>query len=348
MKKIKKCIKCLLPETFPKAEFNKQGICNFCLSHETLHAQGEAKLKKVLQAKKGKMYDCVVPISGGKDSTYVLYYAVKNLNLRVIAVNYDSGFQSSLSIENMKNACNILDVPLVFKKADYNAQMLRSILRISEILGLFFGACRNCEVNIRTSAINTARDYNVPFILYGSSTLEDSGIHPFFGWKAFIRNIPIRGAMKVSFHLLKYSYYSIRQRMQMKVPLKYRFLLKSGLPFPKKKIRVIHFFDYIEWDGPASINFLKKQLGWQSPAHHEFRFDCLLHCFVNHRWLQASGISSDGFIDSKLIRESLISREDAISKEEVIMDNIKEECLGVIEELGLIDYIMPNIKAVDE
>ena len=138
MNKIKRCTKCILPETFPKIEFNKHGICNFCLSHETLHAHGEAKLKKVLQAKKGKMYDCVVPISGGKDSIFVLNYAVKKLNLRVIAVNYDSGYQDSLSIENMKNACNILEVPLVVKKAKYNAQMIKSSIRLSEIAGMFF------------------------------------------------------------------------------------------------------------------------------------------------------------------------------------------------------------------
>jgi len=348
MKKINRCIKCLLPETFPKIEFNKQGIFNFCLSHEAPNVHGEAELKKVLQAKKGKIYDCVVPISGGKDSAYVLCYAVRKLNLKVIAVNYDSGFQSSLSIENMKNACSLLNVPLVVKKANYNAQMLKSILCISETSGMFFGVCLNCEVNIRTSAINTAREYDVPFILFGRSTFESLGTQPFTGWKAFIRRISIKDTIKVSFHLLKYSYYSIRQRMQMKVSLKYRFRPRCGVPFPKKKIRMIRFFDYIERDVPAMTNFLKVQLGWQSPPNQEIKFDCLIHCFVNHHWLQACGISSGGVIYSKMIRENQISREDALSKEKTIKDNIEKKCLGVIEELGLIDYIMPKIKILDE
>ena len=54
-----------------------------------------------LSLKEDGPYDCVVPLSGGKDSVYVLYYTVKKLGLRAIAVSYDNGFVHEVAIRNM-------------------------------------------------------------------------------------------------------------------------------------------------------------------------------------------------------------------------------------------------------
>lgn len=133
MEKMKRCTRCILPETFPGISFDEEGVCNFCLTHRSPPTLGEARLREILSAQKGERYDCVVPVSGGKDSTYILYYAVKVLGLRTIAVNYDSGFQSPLAAENARNACEMLDVPLVVIRAgrDRQMRMLREILAIS-------------------------------------------------------------------------------------------------------------------------------------------------------------------------------------------------------------------------
>ena len=191
MRAYKRCSRCILPDTFPGIAFNDQQVCNFCLDHKTVSVLGEAKLRELLSSESGELFDCVVPVSGGKDSTYVLYYAVKVLNLRTIAVNYDSGFQSDIAQENIREACNRLNVPLVVCQADYATQvkMLRELTQISEITGTFFHMCMNCEVNIRTAVINTAKQKNIPFILYGDSAFEVFKMHPFMGSKEFIKRI---------------------------------------------------------------------------------------------------------------------------------------------------------------
>lgn len=334
-----------MPETFPKITFNDKGVCNFCLDHKAVRILGETKLREILQADKGGTYDCAVPISGGKDSTYVLYYAIEVLKLKVIAVNYDSGFQSDLARENMQNICRILNVPFVVRKADYENQvkMLREILRISEIVGSLFGICGNCEVNIRTVAMNTAKENKAPLILYGSSRYEETGIHSFEGIRSFITKISKRNIVKLLYHVSGYSFYSIRQRMQMKVPIRYRFVPIKSVPFPKKGIRVINFYDYIEWDSIDKGSFLKEKLGWKSPGDHAHRFDCLLHCLGNHKWLKECGISTDGFNYSTMIRGNRMKREDALLIERAVEERLEKECLETIEKIGLKDYKMPEI-----
>jgi tRNA(Ile)-lysidine synthase TilS/MesJ len=66
-------------------------------------AASEAELRQILAAasgRKGGQYDCLVPLSGGKDSTYVLYLCARVYGLKVLAMNFDNGFQSPLAREN--------------------------------------------------------------------------------------------------------------------------------------------------------------------------------------------------------------------------------------------------------
>lgn len=344
MDRKQKCSRCILPETFPKITFSEEGVCNFCLDYEPFPVLGETKLREILKAGKGETYDCVVPISGGKDSTYALYFAVKILGLKAIAVNYDSGFQSDSAKENMRNTCRKLNVPLIVKEADYenHVKMLKEILRISEIAGSFFGICGNCEANIRTVAINTAKEYKAPLILYGDSVYESTGTHSFMGMQALIRKMHIRDAIKLSFHISRYCFYSVRQRIQMKVPIKSRFLPIGSVPFPRKGIRVIHFFDYIKWDSMNMASLLEEELGWKYPNGHVDRFDCLLHCFGTHHWLQACGISVDGFTYSNMIRDNRLERDAALLRERAIKESVEKECLETIGKIGLKDYKMPD------
>lgn len=347
MQKVKQCPRCILPETFPGITFNEEGVCNFCLNHKHVAVLGESKLKEILGTERGKVYDCVVPISGGKDSTYILYYAVRILKLRVIAVNYDSGFQSDLAKQNLKNICRILNVPLVVKGANYQNQekMLAQILRMSEILGTFFHICGNCETNIRTVAINIAKQYEAPFILYGSSLVEEAGSHSFTGMKALAKTMlrTKRNWIELLIHVTKFCFYSVRQRIQMKVPLRYRFIPIGTLSLPNKGIRFVRFFDYVEWNQIDKVSFLEEKLGWRCPDNHPHRFDCLLHCFGNHHWLQQSGITLDGFNYSTMIRENCIKRGEAILAERVARESLGKECVGVIQRVGLKDYKMPQV-----
>ena len=67
---IPRCSCCILPKTYPEITFNNEGVCNYCLTKNDndLKVKGEDALKNILKNKKGIQYDCIVPVSGGKDS----------------------------------------------------------------------------------------------------------------------------------------------------------------------------------------------------------------------------------------------------------------------------------------
>lgn len=366
---MKRCRKCILPEGYPGISFNNEGICNFCSDYKEYNKSlGPDKLLKLVRSveKKGK-FDCVIPLSGGKDSTYILYYTVRELKLSPIAAHYDSGFQSEISKDNMESACKMLNVPLIVKKSEGGIQkkLLRQALLISEIVGSFTSrTCGNCEIMLRSVPLSVAREYNVPFVFWGSSPLESLDIKDYEGYrhgKGFFEAVaskisrfrelgltPIK-IVKVIPRVIKYNIFSICQRIQMGVPLTYAIDPTAIFPFPEKDPQFIHFFDYVTWDSVRGIKLLEKELNWKHPKDRLSRFDCLLHCFGNHHLLQLKQITDDGKTYSNFVRENKMHREEALALEDTIRKTVRDECKKIIKEVGLdlAQFNMPKIKDMD-
>ena len=348
---MKRCNLCILPSSFPNIKFNKDGICNICLNYKEESYKGKLALEKILESYKNKEkeYNCIIPLSGGKDSTFVLYYAVKMLNLKPIAINYDSGFQSKLAKENIKNICEILNVPLVIKANKINKKMIKEVLLISETLGAFVHICGNCEAILRSISINLAKKKNISLILWGATSIENTEDEyisktTVSGKKIIINLRTVKKFFRIFPHAINYYFLRVLQRIQMGIPKKYIFNIFNKVPFPKNKIKVIYFFDYIKYDLVKIIQTLEKEVKWKGPTNQEDRFDCLLHPFVNHVFLQSLGISSDGYIYSNIIRNRNLRRSEALLKENHIRKTVEKECRNIINELDLKNYKMPIIK----
>src|SRR3989338_4212910 len=117
------CKRCIMDSTVPNISFNKYGMCNYCTNY--LNRLSEIKyndknnreflLKKTLNKikikERKKQYDCIVGISGGLDSSYLLYI-IKKLGLRPLAVHLDNGWNSELAVSNIEKLVKKLDVDL--------------------------------------------------------------------------------------------------------------------------------------------------------------------------------------------------------------------------------------------
>jgi tRNA(Ile)-lysidine synthase TilS/MesJ len=143
---MKKCKICVLPGTYPGIQFNEEGVCNFCLNYKNQNILGVDELKKILSSRKGEKYDCVVPVSGGRDSTFALYMAKRKFGLNVLAVNYDNGFSETQSLINMKKTCEQLNVDLIIIKSKRNIEKryVKSAIKASIPFGTFWGISQFC------------------------------------------------------------------------------------------------------------------------------------------------------------------------------------------------------------
>jgi glucosamine--fructose-6-phosphate aminotransferase (isomerizing) len=118
---LKRCSKCLLPETFPFITYNAQDVCNYCEKHvakDLTFKEDEFKeLMKQFQSKDGTP-DCIIPFSGGRDSSYGLHYIVKELGLKPITYTYDWGMVTDLARRNIARVCGKLGIENIIVSAD--------------------------------------------------------------------------------------------------------------------------------------------------------------------------------------------------------------------------------------
>ena len=116
------CTKCVMDTSIPSIRFDDKGVCHFCDMHDEMEKKyplsdvGRKNLDKIVadikKAGEGKPYDVICGTSGGRDSTWTLYLAVKKLGLRPLAVHFDNGWNSAIAVRNIYNTCRILDIDL--------------------------------------------------------------------------------------------------------------------------------------------------------------------------------------------------------------------------------------------
>lgn len=155
-----RCKKCIITDSFPNITI-ENGLCNYCriITKESATkrvAKGKDKLLNLLTSSQATSpYHCAVPLSGGKDSSYILYYVVRELGLKPMAIFFDNGFATDMAKRNVDRMCKTLNVDLVVGKASpYRKKLLREAMLISRNLGQFVKYCGNCENNLRSFTIN--------------------------------------------------------------------------------------------------------------------------------------------------------------------------------------------------
>lgn len=109
MAELRRCTRCFLPETHGTITFDAEGVCNICRQQEYKQTQIDWAAKKkelddLIASHRDKSdYDCIIPFSGGKDSTWTLYYLIKEYGLRPLVVRFDHGFLRPNVIENTRD-----------------------------------------------------------------------------------------------------------------------------------------------------------------------------------------------------------------------------------------------------
>jgi len=257
-KQFKYCVRCCMPETVEGIRFDDRGVCSGCNSSEQKMkvdwAVRERSLREKLEYYKsvaGENYDCVVPISGGKDSCYQLYVLTRVYGMRPLAVTFNHNWYTETGKYNLENALEKFDVDHMMytpKRSLINRLAKRSLHTIGD-------ACWHCHSGVGSFPLQVARRFGIKLLIWGESAAEN-------GTKADYLNP------------LKYdeAYF---QKVSAKVGLEE--MAKDGIatkelcmyryPTPEEMreaaIEGIHLGDYLFWDDERYVEFLKREIDWR-------------------------------------------------------------------------------------
>lgn len=174
MSELKRCVKCTNPETFETIEFDEYGVCNICRNSEfrNEHIDWTARRKDLddlVEKYRGKYdYDCLVPFSGGKDSTFTLWYLVNVYKLKPLVIQFDHGFMRPGLLNNNERTFKKLGVDVI--KFTPNWKVVKKLMLAALIEKGDF--CWHCHTGIFSYPMHVAIRYKVPLIFWGEPSGE--------------------------------------------------------------------------------------------------------------------------------------------------------------------------------
>jgi len=298
-----RCTRCILDTTIESIRFDDNGVCNFCKIHDELeknYPTGEAGWRyleslaqKIKQEHKHKPYDCIVGVSGGRDSTYVLYLTVK-LGLRPLAVHFDNGWNSEIAVSNIKNAVTRLNVDLYTHVADW--EEFKS-LQLAFLKASVSDAEIPTDVAILATLHQAAAREGIRYIMNGHSFRTEGlvpicwtymegkyiqSVYQAFGGKT-LKTVP-------NFTLWDYIHYTLLRGIQ-----------------------IIPLLNYVDYQHDHIQHILEEELGWQYYGGHHYE-SYYTHFFQSYYLPQKFNIDKRLLEYSALIRSGQLSREEALEK----------------------------------
>lgn len=325
-----RCTRCIADSTVPGISFNKKGECSLCAFHDKLDKvypeneealeKLEQRFEKIRKAGKGKKYDCILGLSGGRDSTYLLYLAVKKWNLRPLAVHFNDGFDNPVAGENMLKAVRKLGVELRTITSDFRECKDLKIVDLNASTPLLNNGT---DVGIGASLYGVAYKEKVKTILYGQS-FRTEGIRP-IAWAYFDGDL-LRAQHK------KFG----------KQPLKpwkpeapgYNLGVKEMIFYTLNGIKTFAPFYHYPYVRDDANKILEEELDWVYPGAHYF--DDLYWSLITYIHRVKFNIDFRLIAYSALIRSEQMEREFALKsvKEPYVMEDEKVINL-CIKRLGL-------------
>lgn len=317
---LRRCQRCILPETMPFIRFNAKGICNYCENYRPISKHGEKKLFERVEPfrKKNGDPDCILAFSGGRDSSYGLHYITNVLKMKPIAFTYDWGMVTDLARRNQARMCGKLGIEHILISADIKKK--RSHIR------------KNIHAWLKKPSLGTVPIFmagDKQYISYPGELRKRTNTELVF----YCRNQMEKTNFKTGFCGVNEAgkwYYEISARDKLKIISYYlkeymtnwSYFNSSLLDtlagvyhsFFVDRTNYVQLFNYLDWDETLINNTLKDEYNWEfaTDTSSSWRIGDGTAAFYNYIYYTVAGFSEIDTFRSNQIREGLITRQEAL------------------------------------
>jgi len=253
-----------LPETYETLEFDAEGVCNICRQKEYRETQIDWMVRKqeldsLINLYKGKHdYDCIVPFSGGKDSTWTLYYLVQEYGLKPLVVQFNHHFMRSNLHRNNERTFKKLGVDVISFTPNWKLVrrvMLEALIRKGDF-------CWHCHTGIFAYPMWVALQHQVPLIFWGEPSSEYTAYYDY-------RDDEIEEVDETRFNRfvnLGITAEDMAGMIRGDFPLDSRDMKPYTYPpvreLKKLRVRSVCLGSFIPWDTRRQSQIIQEKLGW--------------------------------------------------------------------------------------
>ena len=324
LKNLNRCSKCILPETYPFIKFNSKNICNYCENYEKQNFFGEEKLFKFLESYRSKNGepDCLVGLSGGRDSTYGLHLLKTKYKMNPIAYTFDWGLTTDVSRINAAKVCGKLGVEHIIRSADiekkreYVKKNLFSWLKRPH-LGML-PIIQVGDKGFYDHGRKLSKKLNLDLVVHCTGyQLEQR--------EFFLGFAGIKQKLKNNQRMYSYDFFN---KLKMLYWYSLQFILNpyyinsalidnfdGFLASFVRKDDFLHLYNYEPWNEKLMTKILNEEYNWTddiSYGKNQWRMGDGQTAFNNFVYFTLAGFSEYDNFRSNQIREGLITRSEAI------------------------------------
>jgi len=347
-----RCNRCILTNSVPGITFNEDGICNFCLeNYPPYFPLGDDELRKILSmnVRPETQADCLVGLSGGKDSTYALIKLKTEFNMRVEAFTYMHEGSTGFSLENAKKTCQKLGIKHHIISLDKHAHLntfkgyFRAWLKSPSPTSAAM-TCVACK-HLHLIGNNIARERNIPMIIWSSTPLEA----PQF--VAVKRNLVdnkfktmsnAKSGLLIMKEMVKTFEFPVTFMKYFNTSYKGCLSVSPSSTYIQKKfpdVKPIYFFSYHQWNPEIIKKYIKSKVDWEIPGNREdWHSDCLFHYMKEYMFLKMMNTSYEDAHLSNQIRHGIITRENALAQLKLSRKNNAIGLSAALDTLNLNDF----------
>ena len=331
-----RCTRCCMPSTQEGQAFDEDGICNVCRSSEVkMRIDWRSRRNELIEilenAKenhKNDPYDCLIPISGGKDSTYQLHVLVKEFGMRPLCVTFSHNWFSSVGMYNLFNALEKFSVDHIMftpNRSLVNKLAKKSLKSIGD-------SCWHCHAGVGAFPLKVAQDYGIKLVIWGESAVEHSS----------------RGTYANPIHKFDQDYFlnvSAKTRPKDMVDIELgisekdlrAFSTPTAEVYSESKIIGIHLGDYIYWDEERQTEFVMEEYGWmETKVEGTYKgyksAECIMPGVHDFTCYLKRGYGRSAFHASADIRSGLVTRDEAL-EQLIPLDSVKPNALEYYLEI---------------
>jgi hypothetical protein len=306
----------VLPETYPGITYDEQGVCNHCHTRKRRRRPGPKALREAIEAHRGSgKYDCIVALSGGRDSCYLAYYVVEELGMHPLLYTYDNGEMPQETWDNIRRIAEVYDLDLATTSSGrvprYAKHLVSCWMRrpSAAMIGLL---CSGCRTGFVQGVTRTAKEHGIPLILVGSGepalSFAQGLLSTTGGRKEYL---PMIAGMAGEW---------LRNPCYVLDPL---FVIALGTEFVyrfwRKRpggITRMPLFKYLEWDEETIVTTIQDKLGWRKTGYAQstWRADCKISEFKDYLYYRMLGFTKNDELLSSMVRAGDISREQALTR----------------------------------
>ena len=252
------CTRCCMPASNEGIQFDEMGICQACQSQEQkIHIDWTAKERQLcatLEQYKslGNDYDCIIPISGGKDSTFQLHVLTQIYGMKALAVTFSHNWFTETGRYNLQNSIEKFNVDHVMftpNRALVEKLARKSLFKIGD-------SCWHCHAGVGAFPLQIAVKYKIPLLVWGESIAETSG--------RATHHDPVRRFDRDYFTKVSAKVYP---EAMIGDGIEERDLAPFKLPSFEEIEEVgvvgIHLGDYLFWDDERQMEFVRDVYDWR-------------------------------------------------------------------------------------